>query len=254
MHPRGNQEMYQTSGMSFYLYLPTGDAPPNGWPALLFLHGVGEAPWNFLRDRSEWIYQPLSVIKLHGSPPALCEARNSTVQDLLSSFIVASPQYPYFPDDHDRLNGRRNWQWVNQVDAIAQIVDIVIAEFGGDQQRIYATGFSRGGQGALEIFQRLHGCFAKLVLVDSESIPGNLPDIPLWVHYGGQGTLPNIVTAHQPLVGRLDRGALVEVAPNQRVPDGIEHPFTTWNENHPGTCRRAYSDHWIYDWLLRLEG
>jgi len=216
-----------------------------------FIGGIPLTPTAFFSENVR-IYQPLHVIKLHDSPPALCEARNSPVQELLSSFIVASPQYPYFPNNDDRHNERRNWQWVNQANVIGQILDVIIADFGGDQQRIYASGFSRGGRGALEIFRRLHGRLAKLILVDSESIPADLPDIPVWVHYGGQGTLPNIVAAHQPLVGHLGKGVLVEVGPNQPAPAGIEHPFTTWNDNHTNTCRRAYADRWIYDWLLRV--
>jgi predicted esterase len=252
MHARGNQEVYQAPGMSFYLYLPTGSRPPNGWPALLFLHGVGEASWNFAPRRKEWLYQPLTLIKQHGSPPALCEARDSPVPELLTSFIVASPQYPYFPSQDDRRNERRNWRWVNQLNAISEILDITIAEFGADRQRIFASGFSRGARGVFDIFQSLHDRLAKLVIVDSESFPENLPEIPVWVHYGGERTLPNIIAEHQRLVGQLGGGAFAEVSPNEQVPTGIQHPFTTWNEDHANTCRSVYADPWVYDWLLRL--
>jgi predicted esterase len=244
-------DVYQAQNISFYLYLPMGAQPP--WPVLLFLHGIGEATWNFSNNR--WIYQPINAVKAHGSPPELCATRNAGVQALLDSFIVVSPQYPYFPNQNQRPSGQRNWQWSSQVNAINEILDIVINEFGGNRDRIYATGFSRGGSGALGISQRCP--ISKLVLVDSESFPLALPPIPTWVHYGGQLTLKNIVVAHQPIVNQLG-GRFVAVAPNQPAPQRADPLFTDWGHNrgsnignHTATCSSAYSDAWIYDWLLR---
>ena len=139
---------------------------------------------------------------------------------------------------------------------IKHILDVVIEKFNGNPTRIYASGFSRGGLGALELAQQLKGReIAKLVLVDSEPWPSAFPDIPTWVHYGGPNTLKNIVEKHQELIKQLGNGW--ESAPPDAPGPCGRRVFTDWNlklpdrtKNHTETCRRAYSVLRVYEWLL----
>jgi putative phosphoesterase len=133
------------------------------------------------------------------------------------------------------------------VKAIDQFLTTVIAECDGNSRWIYASGFSRGRLGVLEIARRLNR-FAKIVPIDSQRIPEHLPNILIWIHYGGSATLPNIKIAHQPLIEPLNRGIWMNAAPDTRIPAG-QPLLTTWNQDHRATCRSPYSDTRIYEWL-----
>jgi predicted peptidase len=256
-HLPGTQKVYQAKGiMKYYLYLPPGDTPPGGWPIILFLHGIGEASQNYT---DQWVQQPIDVVKSHNSPASLCATQPSESQRLLNSFIVVSPQFPFVPNEKQKAQGRqgRTWQWADQVDTITHILDVVTGEFNGNAERIYATGFSKGGRGALALAQQLKNySIAKLVLVDSQSVPTTLPDIPTWVHYSGPNTIENIVDEHRGLIKQLGQGVWKSAPAGAPAPPSRQL-FTNWNltlpsqsENHTATSRCAYSDPRVYEWLL----
>ena len=175
---------------------------------------------------------------------------------MLNSFIVISPQFPFVPNERQKAQGRqgRTWQWADRVDTITHILDVVTGQFNGSAKRIYATGFSKGGRGALALAEQYS--IAKLVLVDSQSVPTTLPDRPTWVHYSGSQTLENIVNEHQGLIQQLDQGVWKNAPADAPAPPS-QHLFTNWNltlpsrsENHTDTSRCAYSDPRVYEWLL----
>ena len=62
--------------LRYWLHIPDGEAPPGGWPVLLFLHGAGERGDN------------LDRVKVHG-PPKLTGKVNE-----LKNAVVISPQCP----------------------------------------------------------------------------------------------------------------------------------------------------------------
>jgi predicted peptidase len=250
---------YQTEGMDYYVYCPPGHPPPGGWPVLLFTHGIGEAT-NTYSPKHGWREQLLEAVKQHGSPPSLCEAKPPRAATLFNSFVVISPQFPFVPDDPQRAHGSRPWQWANRLGTIRTILGTVTANFDANSHRIFATGFSRGGTGAMAIATDRDSRFAiaKLVLVDSETDPTAAQHIPTWAHFAGPRTFGNIVTAHEGLIRRVAQGIWQNVpAGGTAVPSG-RLLFTDWNvdtgngtRNHTDTSTLAYSDSRIYEWLLQ---
>jgi hypothetical protein len=98
-----------------------------------------------------------------------------------------------------------------------------------------------------------------VVAVDSESIPASLPEIPIWIHFGGSNTLSNIVAAHRQLVERLGKGGWTSAPPRQGTPSALRL-FTDWTlestdpvKNHTSTSTRTYADSRVYEWLREGE-
>ncbi len=252
------QKPEKIDGMDYYLYVPPGSPPPGGWPILLFTHGIGEGTYS-----KQWEPQSLEEVKKHGSPAALCDEKSAYAQTLLDSFIVISPQFPVVLDNQRRAQGKRpSFQWAERVNSIKLILKAAVANSNGNPNKIYATGFSRGGWGALDLAEQLKESnykIAKLVLVDSELIPSTKPDIPTWIHYSGPKTFSNIVKTHAEVVQKTRQGTWVDAPPGAPLPAG-KYLFTNRNlnfqqeaKNHTETSRLAYSDSRIYEWLLQDE-
>lgn len=258
-HQPGTQRRYEADGMEYYIYYPPGIPPSGGWPILLFLHGIGEAT-NTYSDKTGWRTQGLDAVKSHDSPPQLCESRAQHAGRLLSSFIVVSPQFPFTPTEDQRKAGRRPWRWMDRADTVLSILEVVVARYLGNRRRVFATGFSRGGAGVLAIAAaKREPSFAKIVVVDSESDPVAPTNVPMWVHYAGAHTISRAVEAHTGVSKGLAAGGWTNVPPGEERVGGTL-VFTNWNldlstptANHTETCRRAYADGRVYDWLLEEQ-
>jgi predicted esterase len=253
-HRPGTQKSYCVDDMEYYVYYPRGNPPPGGWPILLFMHGRGEARSTYSEARG-WVAQRLSAVKRHGSPPALCGKR-TRVAELANSFIVVSPQFPFVPNEHQRLTKITPWQWADHASTITRMLDTVITNFDANANKEYATGFSRGARGALAIARQIkRHRIRKLVLVDSESSPVPTP-APTWVHFAGARTFPGIIAGHSGLVEQRGQGRWEIDRRRGPVPSG-NYVFTNWQlrsaeetKNHTETCRLAYKNARTYKWLL----
>ena len=101
------------------LYEPQGSGP---WPLLLYLHGAGESGSNVADLISEGAT---------GTPPVALEKGNAI--DALSQFVVVAPQTS------------RGWA----PDEVAAFVKFLQGRLSLDASRLYVTGHSMGGSGAL---------------------------------------------------------------------------------------------------------
>jgi hypothetical protein len=129
------------------------------------------------------------------------------------------------------------------------ILDKVIEEQNGSDERMFLTGFSYGGH-AVFWFAAYDGGrrFRKLWAVDPglsprSSIPTPVPSAEqaVLVHYGAD--------ADQEMTEFVHRGGLIKW-PEEGVPVGGRF-FCDLGLEHVETCRAAYRDRRAYDWLLQ---
>jgi len=198
--------------LSYLLFLPAIYAAKadTHWPLILYLHGGS------LRG------QDVEQLRTLGLPHKL-----ETEPDF--PFVVVSPQCP--PGEI----------WTD-TEAIDALLDHVIRDYRIDQQRIYVTGHSMGGRGALYFAYRLPSRFAAVLAVSPYSPItawwSKLAQIPLWVF---QGTADRFapITETKELVGAIQSAG--------------GHPLFNNLEGRDHFILDVYDRRDVYEWLLRQK-
>ena len=177
--------------LAFRLYRP--DAPRRGrsYPLVLFLHGGGET--------GSPLATPANVVQITANRGAIVWATpERQAED--PAFVVA-PQLP----------GRTS-QWTEPAieAALLGIVERLAAAHPIDRDRIYLTGLSRGGRGAVDLLSRNPETFAGSLLAaaraqdDDVSMVPAMASVPLWlthaaddpvVPYAGSVDIANAIEA-----------------------------------------------------------
>jgi hypothetical protein len=130
-------------GMPYLLHVPsTYDAnPTNYYPTLIFLHGDGErcSPSSYgTTNELHKVENPSSTPpgRIKGGDPMTFQVNGQT-----ESLIVISPQ----------LRTGRPW---TAADVIGILDDAIAKGYRIDQNRVYLTGFSLGGQGVWDVLMQ----------------------------------------------------------------------------------------------------
>jgi hypothetical protein len=191
---------------------PASAESTSAWPVLCFLHGYDEAAPMETR----------AALTRHGP------LRPGSSPVATSELIVVAPQLPG-PGD----------VWLQYADAVREIVATVQSAHGGDPARTYLTGFSFGGNGALDLGLMQPDVWAALWPVDPTRVPRGELAQPVWLSFGAvarRGKAGFVRALHlRPAEGDLpagDRLCLDEGA------------------DHVGSATLAYRDDRIYRWLL----
>ena len=192
-----------------YLIFEASDGTA-GQPLLLFLHGSGECGTE------------LEKVKRNG-PPKLFPRFG------LDRFSVVAPQCP----------DESGWQPAHLATFLAAVVERTRA----DASRIYVTGLSMGGTGALDLAAEIPGSLAAATVLCGEGDPAkaqNLERLPLWLFHSAA----DLAVA----VEHGDR--LFDALRAQNAPV----TYTRYRDaNHGETWERAYESPLMYDWLLQHE-
>ena len=112
-------QLSRTFHFNYLLHVPAqaSASPHEKWPAILFLHGIGESGDD-----------PAAVLR-EGLPPYVAQRPEFP-------FIVIAPQCPW------------NTWWPELADGIDQLLETCGSELPIDHQRVYLTGLSMGGFGS----------------------------------------------------------------------------------------------------------
>lgn len=143
--------------IQYLVSLPGGYAnKPDRFPLILYLHG-GSLRGNDIDQMKRW------------GPAEKAEA------DPAFPFIVVSPQCP--PGEI----------WTD-IDGLAGVLDEVMQNYRVDADRVYVTGHSMGGRGALYAAYKMPGRFAGVLALSPVSPitawAEKLSAVPLWIFHG----------------------------------------------------------------------
>ena len=213
--------------LGYWLHVPEGEAPVDGWPVLLFLHGAGERGDN------------LDRVKVHGPPKLIQKV------DELKNAVVISPQCP-----------KESW-WIAKT--LMQLLREVMDGLGGnvDSNRVYVTGLSMGGYGSWDLISKYPDFFAAAAPICGGGDIGRLnldlgdkikrsfriedlkkaENIPVWVFHGEKdGVVPQ--KESEILV------AVLKAAGSKRV------KFTSYPGVNHDSWTRTYANPEFYKWIF----
>jgi predicted peptidase len=196
--------------LAYALWTPVGEAPRDGWPLVLFLHGAGERG------------DDLARVDVHG-PPKLA----ATMPQLWGSVIVA-PQCP-----------AGVW-WTTE--PLVALLDDVRRDLPIDVRRTYVTGLSMGGFGTFELVATHPELFAAAVPIcggmqaEREAAIVAAKGIPMRVFHGAADTLVPPDMSERVVAHLASVGADVELT----VYPGVGHD--SWSA--------TYADPALWAWLF----
>jgi len=211
--PVAQQAVYDRGPLNYLLFMPTSTtAQVNGrWPMILSLHGIGERG------------NDLQTLKRDGLPKIL-DGFNSF------EFIVISPQCP----------ATTEWYYDRTDTLVSKLLDVVVARYPIDTNRVYVTGYSMGGIGTWDLAIRNPTRFASIAPIAARREPGWNPcpmrDVPVWAFHGDQD---NVVP--------LSRGQ--DVVDALRACGGSAQ-FTVYAGVGHDSWTKTYGNPEIYRWLL----
>lgn len=141
------------------IFLPDGHSDSQEkWPLLLYLHG-GMGRGNDFK-KLHWYPVPRMILEGKYKPP----------------FIVLVPQCP-----EEKL-----WSDM-ELFKVAELLKHAVESYKVDEARIYAVGYSMGGNGVLALANYIPDMFAAIAPISGMSNvwwASNLKDIPAWFFHG----------------------------------------------------------------------
>lgn len=225
----GTQEVRDIRGAAadtiqqYYLYRPANEDGQAPWPILLFLHGRGEG-----RHNKKQVYQGIGAVTNHGAPPGRC-----LEPEWRHPFIIVSPQLPAYVS---------RWHEIQRRQEVESILDNVIQWYQGDPNRVYATGFSIGGLGAVAIAAQGGRRFAALVPVDAYD------PTPSWTNQEvtNRSSIGTPIWSHHATTNRV-APEITRLLTNNPLQPTL---YDNYHFDHVSICRAAYDNADVYAWLL----
>lgn len=200
----------RTYSGKYLLYLPKDfEVDAKQWPLVLFLHGSGERG------------DDLEKVKVHGPPKLIAQGKEFP-------FIVVSPQCP------------ENTRWVSQIEMLNALLDELTATLPVDEERIYLTGLSMGGQGTWHFAYQYPERFAAIAPVCGWGVRDVLcvfTEMPVWMFHGANDDV-------------------VPLAEGQRLFEalkkcGNDAKFTVYPDANHDSWTETYNNPDLYTWLLQ---
>jgi predicted peptidase len=198
----------RSARLQYLLFLPAdyNREARRQWPLILYLHGGSLRGENIERLRTLGLPHRLQ-------------------QDQKFQFVVAAPLCP----------AGEIW---TDADALVQLLDELIPRYRIDNKRVYVTGHSMGGRGALYVAYKSPERFAAVVAMSPLSpiaAWAKRPrDVPLWIIHGEKDTAAPI----------KDSKELV-----QAVEQGGGHPRFTSLTDRDHSILDLYDKDDVFDWM-----
>jgi predicted peptidase len=162
MEINGNYQALLPDGYKYLLYLPQNyGREQKSYPLIMYLHGGSLRGDDVERLRTSGLPQIVD-------------------QDTSFPFIVVSPFCP----------AGEIW---TDTDMLIGILDMVMSQYAVDSERIYLTGHSMGGRGALYLAYKYPDRFSAVVAISPYSAISawaqRLKGIPIWIIHGAKDEL-----------------------------------------------------------------
>ncbi|MEP6647166.1 MAG: prolyl oligopeptidase family serine peptidase [Saprospiraceae bacterium] len=253
----------------YFMYLPYGyrSSPDRKWPVLMFLHGNGERGNG--REDLDWVIKegplyeawiqkrdlPFIIIApqlpMYGmdsisyirdrNPSQIPKRLEAGVPQRPAEFETTQKMSPqaaaaWFPDPLPPAG------WEREEDDLMDMVENVIKEYRGDEDRIYLTGLSYGGFGTWYMASKHPKTWAAICPVVGWGHPDLMKpiaehQIPLWVFAGGRDRSVDLTYFYAGL-NKLEELGHKDVR------------FTIEEDMGHDVWRRVYGGEDVYAWLL----
>ena len=228
--------------LPYRLFVPDNYDTLQVYPVVLTLHGLGEC------GTDNEIHIALNHI-------ATCWA-DSSFQSKHPAFIV-SPQCPVGSD----------WTTPGVKSSVFEILDSLIAVYKIDNDRIYVTGLSLGGNGTWDYLASYPGFFAAAIPVcgwyDSSTVK-NFSHVPVWNnHGGGDNTVPvsnsrNLIMAYEklniPVVYTHCNDFVCKTISQDKqyrlIADNVDYVYSEYKNLGHNAWDSAYTDTTILEWMF----
>lgn len=206
-----SKEICHTLSLRYLLYLPAGyDKSQEKWPLLLYLHG-GMGRGNDFK-KLYWYQVPKMILEKKYDLP----------------FIIIIPQCP---------EGK---MWSNmELLEVFELLKNAIESYKVDSTRIYAIGYSMGGNGVLALAYFAPDIFTAIVSMSGYYTTwwaSKIKNIPLWFFHGAKDDYVPVHICDEMVDALKKNGAVVQYS---RKDEGI-HSQPTENEHLE-----------VFEWLLK---
>jgi predicted peptidase len=193
------------------IYLPKGyEDSPKKWPLLVYLHGGMGRGSDF--EKLHWYPVPRMILEKKFDPP----------------FIVLIPQCP---------EGKL---WSNmELIGVVELLKNTIASYEVDTTRVYAVGYSMGGNGVLALAYYASEIFAAIAPMSGMSNTwwaSKIKDIPSWFFHGAKDDRVPVRESDEMVDALKKEGADVKYSRN----DERKHSPPTEEEHLE-----------LFEWLLK---
>jgi predicted peptidase len=202
--------IYNDQKLQYLLIFPAKyTQTTNRWPMILFLHGSS------LRGHE------LDLVKSYG-PSWFAEQRPDF------SFVVLAPQCP---DGED---------WLNKSDILTAVLDDVSKKYRIDEDRVYLTGTSIGGNGTWLLACQHPEYFAAIApLASNPTVPNSwirqLISLPIWAFHGEKDTICPLINDEAMINALLAQGS---------------RPKLTVLPDQGHNIAGVYKNQELYNWFL----
>lgn len=219
---------YEEQG--FWEYLPHRYEQENGWPLLVFLHGLGE--------NGDGSSNQLDRVPSHGPARLIAEDRWPVAESQVGDrFVILSPQ-----------NSRNNCHHPNDIDAFLRWA---IQNYDVDPTRVYLTGLSCGAIGSWDYLNDhlADDLLAAVIPICGYGVSAwnthecQLASLPIWGFHGNADDVVNSIGTIYPISN-------MQLCTN---PDAIDARMTIYEGVGHDSWSRTYdleAGHDIYAWLL----
>jgi predicted peptidase len=205
----------RTIHLKYVLHVPeqAQRGPHEKWPAILFLHGLGESGDD-----------PSAVLR-EGLPPYVAARPDFP-------FIVVAPQCPW-----------DTW-WPELVDSLDQLLLHCGRTLPIDQERLYLTGLSMGGYGSWYLGALWPERFAAVAPICGGGIVFHgfpkrverLKNTPVWAFHGAKGDVVLLAESQKMVNALRESGGSVK--------------FTIYPDAGHDSWTETYNNPELYSWLL----
>lgn len=274
--PRLERVSYQSEvtgkERDYYVYLPEGYDQQDKWPVMLFLHGNGERgdgkelldyvfihgpifeAWSqkrnlpfvilvpqlplFGQSEKGFIANRTKDMVPYPKEEGLNAYRPNYKGDELMNGIVSDSVMPYGKEGE-----ADGWNKIEH--EVLGMLDNVVQNFKGDNERVYLTGLSTGGFGVWYMggtYPERFAAMAPITAFGHPDLAQNLVDskMPLWVITGGRDPYVKMQYFY-PALNKLEE---------------LKHPevrFTVHEDMGHIAWQRAYEGNDLYDWFLKQK-
>jgi predicted peptidase len=262
VHGQQMDSLWYSSGgttLRYGFYTPAGQAPAEGFPLVVGLHGVGERGTNLINISTNGLDSWYSAAT-QGEHPCYvllpqCPGSGQWVD--VPTWYLESYSIDVLPQS-------------GSLAAVSALIDSLIAALPVDTDRVYMTGLSMGGYGAWDMILRYPNRFAAAVPVCGAGDPTKaslITHLPVWACHGqSDGVVPpsgsrNMVFALRDL-GRTpaytdcegpDCSGLSEDSVKTLIETGADLLYSEFQGVGHSSWTPAYADTLLKDWLFAQQ-